>query len=65
MLETLPVWLAYLATGLLLFGLLILSLMIPRQHLLEGAPDHAGWRDIRRWTVLLVALQIAIYWTFS
>ncbi len=65
MLEELPLWPAYALTVALFVGLGALSLLIPREQILEGAPDRARWRDIRIRAVLLVAAQLGLYWVFS
>lgn len=65
MLESLPLWPAYVFTGVLFFGIAVGSLLVPRGYLLEDAPDRAAWRDIRWWSVALIAVQLTLYWIFS
>ncbi|MEZ5560259.1 MAG: hypothetical protein R3E86_17155 [Pseudomonadales bacterium] len=64
MLESLPVWPAYLITVALFVGIALASLRLPRDELLQDAPDRARWRDIRWWAVLLAAVQLGIYALF-
>jgi len=33
----------------------------PRRKILRGAPDNAGWRDLRWWVAPLLLVQIALY----
>ncbi|MEQ8858934.1 MAG: hypothetical protein RIC56_09820 [Pseudomonadales bacterium] len=65
MVSVLPLWPAYLFTVVLFVAIAIGSLLVPRDRLLEDAPDRAGWRDIRVWSVTLVAVQLGLYWVFS
>ncbi len=65
MLEALPVWPAYLFTVVLFLGLGAGSLLVPREQVLEDAPDRSAWRDIRWWSVALIGVQLALYWVFS
>jgi hypothetical protein len=64
-LETLPLWPAYLLTTVLFGGLALFSLRVPRAEVLRDAPDHARWRDIRWWAVALITVQLALYVLFS
>lgn len=65
MLESLPLWPAYLFTVILFLALPAGSLLVPLEHVLEDAPDRARWRDIRWWSVALVTVQLGLYWVFS
>lgn len=63
--DNLPVWPAYAFSAVLLLALAVGSLLVSRDEVLRGAPDRAGWRDIRLWAVVLVMVQLGIYWVFS
>jgi hypothetical protein len=65
MFDGLPVWPAYVFSALLLVSLAVGSMLVPRDEVLRGAPDRACWRDIRLWAVVLVTVQLGIYWVFS
>ena len=65
MLDALPVWIAYLVTATLFVGLAVGSLLVPRAEVLRDAPDQARWRDIRIWSVVLIAIQLGIYAVFN
>ena len=61
----LPVaWANYLSIlGFLCLGALIWR--IPKYRIYADAPDQARWRDIRIWATVLVAIQLALYTTFT
>ena len=50
----------------LAFFLLVLlfAVLQRRDYVYAGAPDRARWRDLRLWSVALIAVQIAIYMSF-
>jgi hypothetical protein len=64
MLESLPLWPAYLLTLLLFTALAAFSLAIPRSEILKDAPDGPRWRDLRWWAVALIAVQLVLYLLF-
>jgi hypothetical protein len=64
MVESLPLWPAYLLTFLLFAALAALSLAVPRSEILKDAPDEARWRDIRWWAVALIGVQLVLYLLF-
>lgn len=35
--------------------------LLPRSYVYRGAPDGALWRDLRWWTLVLVAVHVAVY----
>jgi len=47
------------------FGALLAGVwLLPRGYVLRGAPDRRAWRDLRLWTVALVAAHAVVYWCF-
>lgn len=64
-LSELPVWWANLITLGLFAGLAVGSFAVPRGVVMADAPDQARWRDIRWWSLMLIALQLGIYALFS
>ncbi len=61
---TLPLWMAYALTVLLLLGIAGAVWLVPLARVVEDAPDGARWRDLRLWACVLVLLQIGIYFLF-
>ncbi len=64
-LASLPVaWANYLS--MLGFALLaVLVWLIPGHRIYQEARDEAGWRDIRVWASVLIAVQLALYALFT
>lgn len=58
-----PTWGAAMH-ALALAALIVWAWTRPRGEILEGAPDDAGWRDLRLWIVPLAAIQIGLYFFF-
>jgi hypothetical protein len=49
------------------FFYLILAFWVmrrPRSFVLEGAPTRRNWRDLRIWALVLIGIQIALYFIF-
>ena len=44
--------------------LLVLVLLLPKEYIFRGAPDHALWRDLRLWAVILVLIHVCVYLVF-
>ena len=61
----LPVWWANAISAVIFVGIALLVFRVPKQKVLEGAPDQKPWRDFRWWAVALVAVQLVIYYVFS
>lgn len=36
----------------------------PRSFILAGAPTKRNWRDLRLWALVLIGIQIALYFIF-
>lgn len=45
-------------------GIAIWAWRRPHSFVYQGAPDSSGWRDLRIWASVLMAVQIAIYLVF-
>ena len=58
------VWAAGLITVLYL-ALLGWVMTRPPQMVLRGAPDRKAWRDLRRWILPLILIQIGLHWLFQ
>jgi hypothetical protein len=47
------------------FALIILyGLSFPRAYIFRGAPDAAGWRDLRLWVLAVMAIPTVLYLVF-
>ena len=58
------VWANYLS--MLGFALLaVLVWLIPRERVMQEAPDDARWRDLRLWASVLIAVQVGLYAFFT
>jgi hypothetical protein len=62
---SLPVWWANVITLIAFVLIAIACLLVPRRSVISDAPDHAGWRDLRWWAVVLIVVQLGIYGIFS
>ena len=65
MMVQVPIEWASVITALILLALTLAFWRIPLARILQDAPDHARWRDLRVWATLLVAVQLGIYYLFS
>lgn len=62
--DSLPMWVGT-ACAIGLFVIVGLwALTLPRKYIYLGAPDEAGWRDLRIWTWLVLLPYIIIYVAF-
>ena len=62
--DGLPFWVPK-ACALTLFALAGLwALTLKRQYVYLGAPDQAGWRDLRFWALLILLPYVLIYLFF-
>ena len=61
----LPVaWANYISMGIFIFlGCLIW--IVPKKAVIADRPITDRWRDLRIWAMVLIALQLGIYWVFS
>ena len=61
----LPVaWANYISMGIFIF-LGCLVWIVPKKAILADQPETDRWRDLRIWAMVLIALQLGIYWVFS
>jgi|TARA_B110000977_G_scaffold143401_1_gene182110 hypothetical protein len=61
----LPVaWANYISMGIFIF-LGGLVWIVPKKAILAGQPETDRWRDLRIWAMVLIGLQLTIYWIFS
>lgn len=49
---------------ILFVGIAVWAWRRPRDFIFRGAADAHGWRDLRVWASILIAVQIAVYLTF-
>ncbi len=40
---------------------LVFTLLLKKEYIFLGAPDRRPWRNLKYWTLFLVAVQVAIY----
>ncbi len=45
-------------------GIAVWAWRRPRSFIFQGAPDNRGWRDLRVWATILIAVQIVVYLSF-
>lgn len=45
-------------------ALVVWVFRLPREELLDDAPDRARWRDLRLWVLPLAVVQVALYFVF-
>lgn len=43
---------------------LIFALTLKKEYIYQGAPDRKAWRNLKYWTFIIVAVQVAIYLYF-
>ena len=61
----LPVaWANYISMGIFIF-LGCLVWIVPKKAILADRPETDRWRDLRIWAMVLIGLQLIIYWIFS
>lgn len=63
--EQWPQWWANAITVVLFLLIAGAVFLVRKQDILRTAPDQAGWRDIRIWAVVLIAIQLGLYVIFS
>ncbi|MGI9325013.1 MAG: hypothetical protein ACR2PZ_07325 [Pseudomonadales bacterium] len=63
--ELWPRWWANAITVLMFLCIAAAVFLIRRASIMRTAPDQAGWRDIRIWAVVLIAVQLGLYVVFS
>jgi len=56
-----PLWYAKIGAAILFLIVLVVTWLIPFEFIMKGAPDRSGWRDLRIWATLLIAVQGVIY----
>jgi hypothetical protein len=39
--------------------------IVPKKAILADQPETDRWRDLRIWAMVLIGLQLTIYWIFS
>ena len=61
---TLPVEWANNITVVLFVLIALACFAIPRSSVIADAPSKARWRDLRRWAVILIPIQLGIYVLF-
>ena len=58
---SLPLWSARVAVALLLVLPAVGVWRLSRDWAFRGAPDRAGWRDLRVWAALFIVPYLVIY----
>lgn len=59
-----PLWTAKAGAVILFLIVFISAWMLPKNFILQGAPDKKKWRDLRVWATTLILLQFIIYSIF-
>ncbi len=63
-LHSIPLYWATILGTLLFIAVIITVWRLPREYILAGALDNAGWRDLRIWATIICIIQIGLYWIF-
>ena len=63
-LASLPLFWGKVIAVIAFIGIMIWAWRRPKSFIYQGAPDVAGWRDLRVWASILMIVQIVIYLSF-
>lgn len=61
-LNSMPRYWGVILVGLMFIGVVIWYFFYPRTEVYKGAPDKAKWRDVRLWAIILMAIQVLLYY---
>jgi len=63
-LASLPLYWGKVVAVIAFVGIGLWAWRRPRAFIYHGAPDNKGWRDLRVWASILMAVQILVYLSF-
>lgn len=60
----LPLWWGKVIAVAFFLGIAVWAWRRPRSYIYKDAPDNHGWRDLRVWASVLMAIQTLLYLAF-
>jgi len=62
--DRIPIFSAKIIIAFFYLILAVWVLRRPRNFVMEGAPTKRNWRDLRIWALVLIGIQVVLYFIF-